>query len=94
MIYIPTSDSEYHDWLESNGTGYVINSDKTLTSSSYPMIHTATCDHINDRNTPNYTTANYFKLCSTNESELVSWMKQIDKRELKACKSCAPLQAL
>jgi len=90
MIWLPTHDAEYHEWLAKNGGGFVINSDKALKSSSYPMIHRATCDHINDVGTPNYTTGPYFKLCALNKEELDYWVQQIDKRELKACKDCAP----
>jgi len=90
MICIPTNDEEYHQWLENNEDGYVVNSDKSLKSVNLPMLHRAACDHINDVSTPNYTTAYQFKLCSTNREDLVSWLQRYDGRELKLCKSCAP----
>ena len=90
MILVPTNDREYHEWLANNHEGFVINSDKALKSKSYPMIHRATCDHINDVGTPNYTTAQYLKFCAADIVELEDWLQQIDKRKLKICKSCAP----
>ncbi len=89
MICIPTNDEEYHQWLESNEGGYVVNSDKSLKALTLPMLHRAVCDHINDVNTPNYTTA-HLKICSTKQEDLEFWLRLYDERELKLCKSCAP----
>ena len=88
-MYQPQDDESYHRWLDENETGFVINSDKSLTNPDYPMLHKATCGHINDRNTPNYTSAHYMKLCSTDRQELINWVQK-DKRRLKMCKNCAP----
>ncbi len=90
MILIPTNDLEYHEWLVKNSGGFVINSDKALKSQSLPMIHRASCDHINDPGTPNYTTAQFLKLCALDKEEMEGWIRQIDNRELKTCKSCVP----
>jgi hypothetical protein len=90
MICVPTNDREYHEWLTKNSKGFVINSDKALKSRAYPMIHKASCDHINDPATPNYTTKHFLKLCALDSGELREWLHEIDKRELKVCKSCAP----
>jgi hypothetical protein len=83
MIFQPNDDESYHQWLEKNESGFVINSDKTLSNPNYPMLHRAMCGHINDRNTPNYTTAHYMKLCSTNRQELIVWAQKDKKRRLK-----------
>jgi hypothetical protein len=90
MIYVPTNDGEYHAWLTSNRQGFVVNSDKGLKDKSYPKMHRSTCDHINDPGTPNYTTTDYLKFCSVSREELERWVREIDKRDMKRCKSCVP----
>ncbi len=90
MIFQPQDDDSYHSWLDGNESGFVINSDKSQSNPNYPMLHRASCGHINDRRTPNYTTAQYMKICLANRQDLIVWSQQDKKRRLKMCKNCAP----
>jgi hypothetical protein len=87
MTSKPDNDAAYHDWLDANPSGFVLNSDKRRTNRNYPMLHGSLCPHINDKNWPNYTTADYMKVCSLNRSELEEWVNR-DGRGMKFCKSC------
>ncbi|HEX5703906.1 MAG TPA: hypothetical protein VFX97_11945 [Pyrinomonadaceae bacterium] len=87
MIYEPDNDADYHDWLDTNPSGFVINSDKRRTNPNYPIIHGSLCFHINDKNLPNYTTAEYMKKCSLDRSALEGWAKT-DGRGMKLCQDC------
>lgn len=70
MIYEPDKDADHHDWLDANPSGFVINSDKRRTNSTYPMMHGSLCFQINDKNWPNYTTAEYMKKVHLTEAHL------------------------
>jgi hypothetical protein len=87
MIYERDNDGDYHDWLDANPSGFVLNSDKRLTNPNYPVLHGSLCFHINDKEWPNYTTAEYLKECSLNRSELEEWVTH-DGRGMKLCKDC------
>jgi hypothetical protein len=87
MICIPASDEEFFGWIETNGGGFVVNSDKATSAADLPMLHRAKCDHIYDRNWSGYTNVT-FKLCSANRQELERWIERQDGRTLKLCKSC------
>lgn len=87
MRYEPDNDPDYHEWLDANPSGFVLNSDKRRTNQNYPMLHGSLCFHINDKNWPNYTTADYMKVCSLDRSELEAWANR-DGRGMKFCKSC------
>lgn len=87
MIYEPNNDGDYHGWLDANPSGLVLNSDKRRTNSNYPMLHGSLCFHINDKDWPNYTTAEYMKVCSMDRSELEDWAQR-DGRGMKFCKDC------
>lgn len=87
MIYKPDNDADYHDWLDANPSGFVLNSDKRQTNPNYPMLHGSLCFHINDKEWPNYTTAEYMKVCSLDRGELNEWVSR-DGRRMKFCKHC------
>jgi len=70
MPFISDNDAEYHSWLDANPSGLVLNSDNRRTNANYPMLHRSLCFHINDKDWPNYTTAEYMKVCSLDRSEL------------------------
>ena len=36
MIVEPSNDADYHDWLDANPSGLVLNSDKRRTNQNYP----------------------------------------------------------
>ena len=90
MIYIPSNDEEYFQWIDEHIDGFVVNSDKALKADRLPMIHMARCSHVNDRSWHGYTTSASFKLCSTSKQELENWIQQTDPRRLKVCLSCTP----
>jgi hypothetical protein len=93
MIFQPDTDSDYHKWLDKNSGGFVINSDKACVNRKLPMIHGSGCFHINDKNWPNYTTADYMKLCPLDQSELEEWVER-DGRGMKFCKDCKSQQLI
>jgi len=87
MAVIPDNDADYHDWLDANQSGLVLNSDKRRTNPNYPMLHGSQCFHINDKNWPNYTTADYMKVCSLDRNDLEAWARR-DRRKMTFCKHC------
>ncbi len=81
MIFEPDNDAAYYDWLDANPSGFVLNSDKRRTNPDYPMLHGSLCFHINDKEWPNYTTAEYMKVCSLDRSELEVWVHRDGRRD-------------
>ena len=90
MICIPSSDEEYFQWIDENTEGFIVNSDKACSDRDLPMLHTAVCGHVNDRNWHGYTASTTFKLCAISKQELETFIQQVDRRGLKVCKSCTP----
>lgn len=70
----------YLDCFRSNQAGYVLNSDKRGTDPQYPKLHQATCKHLS--NSKNYTTKDYYKICSSSKQELEACARNIDNRPL------------
>ena len=81
----------YLEWGTSNSTGYVINCYKA--SGPY-MLHRSDCHTI--LNNKNFTTGQYYKVCSSNKEELTNWAKHERKKhglpesELQRCTKCNP----
>lgn len=78
----------YHDWIKDNQAGYIINSDKCGTDPQYPKLHRATCKHLS--NSKNYTTNDYYKICSASKQELEACIRNTDGRPLSYCSQCKP----
>ena len=81
------NDVEYFKWLATNPDGYVLN----IALSHYhlyPMIHAAKCHHVSSDKTINYTTQNYYKVCSNSIAELEAYSWQEHHKALTPCKTC------
>jgi len=81
----------YLDWEASNSTGFVINCYKV--SGPY-MLHRSNCHTILDNK--NFTTGQYYKVCSNDKEELMNWAKQERKKHgslepgVQRCTKCNP----
>ena len=63
----------YLTWVHANQDGYVVNCDKACVMSMYPMIHRAIHKSMWTPKRKNYTTGDYFKVCSRSASDLGVW---------------------
>ena len=81
------NDVDYFKWLATNPDGYVLN----IALSHYhlyPMIHAAKCHHVSSDKTINYTTQNYYKVCSNSIAELEAYSWQEHHKALTPCGTC------
>lgn len=83
----PDSEQQYHAWLAANPDGYVLNLLKRaelshrIDPSASTCLHSAQCKSVNNSReysqlTP-FTGGKYFKICSTNLSELEAEAKRV-----------------
>jgi hypothetical protein len=71
LIFEPTTDSEYFGWLNSHQHGFVLN----VQGKKQPMIHRASCTHIDRHNNAGaMTERNARKLCGEERKALRTWM--------------------
>lgn len=68
-------EEEYLAWVEENPSGFVANMDKAKSMKQYPMIHSAGDAAISKDKRGNFTTNDYFKICSTDLRKLKSYLK-------------------
>jgi hypothetical protein len=85
-VVVPASEEAYHDWVQQNPQGFVINAWKAPgdRKDNAMMWHRAGCDHIDPRYSTEdppfrYVTSDMLKACSTNPAALAIWAK--DRRE-------------
>lgn len=81
-------DKGYLEWVADNTNGYVVNIDEPNSFTQYPMVHKATHKLISSSSRRNYTTAQYFKVCSINLDELETWSLKTYGKKLTKCKTC------
>lgn len=81
-------EEEYLRWVHSNPTGYVVNLDRLGSRPEYPMVHRASHKQISSPSRANYTTGDYFKLCSLELQELEKWSVESMGRKLVRCAVC------
>ena len=64
-------DAAYHDWLDRNPAGYVVNVRRTF-SAKYVVLHRASCASISaSRKAGAYTERGYRKLCSRTDAAVL-----------------------
>ncbi|MER0109215.1 HNH endonuclease [Aeromonas dhakensis] len=80
-------EEEYLAWVEANPSGFVANMDKAKSMKQYPMIHSAGDAAISKDKRGNFTTNDYFKICSTNFRELRSYLKH-EYHRFTYCMKC------
>lgn len=80
-------EEEYLAWIEANPSGFVANMDKAKSMKQYPMIHSAGDTAISKDKRGNFTTNDYFKICSTDLRELRSYLKH-KYRRFTYCMKC------
>lgn len=80
-------EEEYLAWVEENPSGFVANMDKAKSMKQYPMIHSAGDAAISKDKHGNFTTNDYFKICSTNFRELRSYLKH-EYHRFTYCMKC------
>ncbi len=80
-------EKEYLAWVEANPSGFVANMDKAKSMKQYPMIHSASDAAISKDKRGNFTTNDYFKICSTDLRELRSYLKH-KYRRFTYCMKC------
>lgn len=79
-------DQGFLEWIDENPDGFVANVDNPQSVHQYPMVHLTSDSQL--RNRSNYTTGRYFKVCSTDLSELDDWSKVTYGKELTWCRRC------
>jgi 5-methylcytosine-specific restriction enzyme A len=89
-----SGDSPYHAWLNSNPTGKVVNSRRRC-DPTYMVLHKATCRSItapiSTMGPEPFTGRGYIKICSTDESELLTWIRQNGGTGFSnRCRICRP----
>jgi hypothetical protein len=82
------NDDGYLAWVHSNPTGFVANVDQPQYVKQYPMVHRASHKAVTTSKRGNYTTARYYKVCSTDLAVLEAWSKATFNKKLTYCKSC------
>ena len=88
-------DKAYLQWLDNNPKGFVINMQRSK-STSYMILHRATCNTIANRlRYPEgaYTEREYIKICATQITDLRNWARQhgrIDGLAGSECSRCNP----
>jgi hypothetical protein len=84
----------FENWIERHSEeGYLLNCIKgpAGTVGYVCKLHRASCTcftHSNPRTGKNFTTRNYYKVCSTDMDELVSWGKKQFRVTAPKCKLC------
>jgi hypothetical protein len=77
--------------VHSTNAGYLLNCIKGTGVSRGPYkLHRADCVRfkVKGRFGRNFTTGEYYKVCSTNKRELTSWSRCLFRRETIECKLC------
>ena len=90
------SDAAYLKWVRANPTGYVVNAERSP-RLSYMVLHRASCPSISSIKAPGrsggFTERSYIKICSSNVTDLSTWVRQRGGRSgafSKRCAKCNP----
>lgn len=81
-------EDEYLGWIEKNHNGYVLNIDEPQVFANYPMIHKASHKLLSSPKIGNFTTAQYFKVCSVDRDLLEKWAIDKYQKEVTLCNVC------
>lgn len=83
----------YQGWVNTHDKdGYVVNlcKDRKRFPDTYPMLHKASHKSLSSKKIGDFTTGEYFKICSTDREELERWSRSEFGRPLFRCKICNP----
>ena len=83
----------YLGWVNAHDKdGCVVNvcKDRKSCSDMYPMVHKASHKSLSSEKIGDFTTGEYFKICSTDRDELERWSQSEFGRPLFRCKICNP----
>lgn len=83
-------EGEYLQWLANNPSGFVANLDKRHSFPNYPLAHIASCSFL--KRGENFTTGDYYKVCSADLDELEAWCLAEHRKPLRHCANCRPVQ--
>lgn len=84
-------DASYLAWTTTHPAGFVLN--VPLSGTATPVVlHTARCAHVTSGAHTNYTTTDYYKICSLDGMELVAWVHTQSHGQLhyRSCGHCQP----
>ena len=88
MIIFIAEDEAYLHWVDSNQSGFVVNTYRRPVSS-YLVVHRATCPHVSTATRTNWTTKQYIKVCCRSLRELQNWAERELGGQLKNCAFCS-----
>lgn len=75
MIIFINDDEAYLHWVGLHPAGFVVNARRRPTAD-YLKLHRGSCRHISSESRENWTTNQYIKICSLEETELVEWARR------------------
>ena len=82
-------ESLYLRWAaEHQNDGFIVNTDHDHRSPVYPKVHRATHRLVTSMRIGNFTTGRFFKVCSTEMSDLEAWARRERARSLTRCGTC------
>lgn len=97
VLIFDDNDYAYFRWLNSNKSGYVINTPRTR-DPAYMLLHRASCHSISEyagnAAQGGFTERDYIKICATDIESLRNWVKQNGRPDgsfSKECQFCSPL---
>jgi len=93
MKIFRNQEAAFKDWIARHSDdGYLLNCVKGKAGTGWPyMLHRADCNRfttLNRRSGQNFTTHQYYKVCSTKMADLISWAKRERGENVPKCKVC------
>lgn len=85
VIFI-NDDEGYLKWVAANPNGFIVNIDEPNSTKDYPKVHRASHKSMSTSARSNYTTGQYFKVCSNNIESLKDWSQREYRKTLTECK--------
>lgn len=91
MQKLVNDDESYLAWTLAHPAGFVLNVPQKGTAVPL-VLHTARCAHVTSTARTNYTTTDYYKICSLDGMELVAWVHTQSHGQLhyRSCGHCQP----
>ena len=80
-------EKRYLDWVARHPDGFVANMDRKGNFPQYPMVHAATHGLISSSKIGNFTTGDYFKICSDSLEDLEAYARTHYGRKLTFCRA-------
>jgi hypothetical protein len=88
VVVFKNDDPGYLQWVADNQGGFIVNIDYAHAVPTYPMVHRATHRVVWTDARENYTTEQYYKVCSNDLSALQAWSRDEAGKELTECQMC------